>query len=355
LAALSPSGMTEELHPVRHADSLLGPIDVHVHLFGNGLGNSGCWSRRRWIMRPFLRAAARDIGLSCDFGDMDFDHLYVEQLLRWVAESSLEAAVLLAYDWVRDEDGRERRDLSDLYVSNDAVFETAARSPKLLPGISLHPARPDALDELERLAERGAVLLKLLPCVQNVDPNLPRYAPFWHRVAGLHLPLLAHTGGEFCVRSIRHDLKNPRCLRLPLECGVNVIAAHCGTCALPWDGDHVDEFLEMRARYPNLYGDLSPLSHITHLRSLERLREAPERLLHGTDYPVVSAVFPSWLKGWIHHDEWRRLNRLGNPLEKKIALTRAQGFPERVFTDLWTLLPPARVAEFLAADARTAL
>jgi predicted TIM-barrel fold metal-dependent hydrolase len=60
---------------------------------------------------------------------------------------------------------------------------------------------------------------------------------------------------------------------------------------LPWDGDHFQTFLEMRDRYPNLYGDLSPLSHITHLVSLERLREDPARLLHGTDYPVVSAVF----------------------------------------------------------------
>jgi hypothetical protein len=117
--------MPQTFHPARHADPFLGPIDVHVHLSGNGRSNPGCWSRRRWIMRPFLRAAARDIGLSCGFGDLDFDRLYVEQLLRWVEDSSLEAAVLLAYDWVRDEDGRERRDLSDLYVSNDAVLETA--------------------------------------------------------------------------------------------------------------------------------------------------------------------------------------------------------------------------------------
>jgi len=162
----------------------------------------------------------------------------------------------------------------------------------------------------------------------------------------LGLPLLAHTGGEFCVRSIRNDLKSPDCLRLPLECGVNVIAAHCATRALPWDGNHFRTFLEMRDQYPNLYGDLSPLSHITHLASLERLREDPTRLLHGTDYPVVSAVFPSFLKGWISRAELHRLNAIGNPLEKKIQLTRAQGFPECVFTDLWNLLPERVVHPF---------
>ena len=32
--------------------------------------------------------------------------------------------------------------------------------------------------------------------------------------------------------------------------------------------------------------------------------------------------------------ELHRLNAIRNPMEKKIQLTRAQGFPESVFTDL---------------------
>jgi hypothetical protein len=32
-----------------------------------------------------------------------------------------------------------------------------------------------------------------------------------------------------------------------------------------------------------------------------------------------------------------------NPLEKKIELARALGFPERVFTDLWDLIPILRL------------
>jgi uncharacterized protein len=324
----------------------LGPIDVHVHLSLNGQGSLSGWSRRRLVMRPFLAAAARDIGLRGGFGGRDFDERYLNTLVNWLEDSSLCAAVLLAYDWVRDSSGFPRKDLSDLYVSNEAVFAVARKHPKFLPGVSIHPARPDAFDELERCADQGAALLKLLPCVQNVDCNESRYKPFWERLAKLGLPLLAHTGGEFCVRSIRNDLKSPACLRLPLECGVTVIAAHCATRALPWDGDHFRSFLEMRSRYANLYGDLSPLSHITHLASLERLREDPTRLLHGTDYPVVSAVFPSFLKGWISREELHRLNAIGNPLEKKIQLTRAQGFPECVFTDLWRLLPESAVRPF---------
>jgi uncharacterized protein len=322
-----------------------GPIDVHVHLFGNGRGGLDCWRRRRWLMAPFMQAMMRDIQLTCRLDDPRLDTLYLEQLLTWISRSSLEAVVLLAYDWVHDDAGKPRKDLSDLFVSNDAVLGAAKRSTKLLPAVSIHPARSDALDELERCAASGAVLLKLLPCVQNIDCNLPRYKTFWSKLAELGLPLLAHTGGEFCVRSVRNDLKSPRCLRLPLECGVNVIAAHCGTRALPWDGDHFEEFCQMRQAYPNLYGDLSPLSHITHLKSLERLRQEPERLLHGSDYPVVSAVFPSWLKGWIDRETCQSLRAIRNPLEKRIRLTRALGFPERVFTDLWSLLPAALRAD----------
>ena len=290
-------------------------------------------------MKPFLRAGARDIGLTCGFDDAEFDRMYLDQLLSWIDQSSLEAAVLLADEWVYDDQGTIRKDLSDAFVSNDAVFAAVKRSCKLLPGVAIHPARPDALDELERCAAAGAVLLKLLPCVQNVDCNLTRYKPFWTRLAELGMPFLAHTGGEFFVRSWRNDLKSPLCLQLPLECGVTVIAAHCSTRALPWDGDHFEEFLQMRQRFPNFYGDLAALSHITHLKSLERLRDEPERLLHGTDYPVVTAVFPSWLKGWIDRETMLRLRAIRNPLEKKIQLTKALGFPDRVLTDLWQLLP----------------
>ena len=323
-----------------------GPIDVHVHLALNGEASSLGWSRRRRVMRPFLAAAARDIGLDGGFEGRDFDERYFDCLARWLDDSSLSAAVLLAYDWVHDDAGGIRKDLSDLYVSNEAVFAAVKRHPKLLPGVSIHPARPDALEELERCVEQGAALLKLLPCVQNIDCNELRYRRFWELLAGLGLPLLAHTGGEFCVRSVRNDLKSPAALRLPLDCGVTVIAAHCGTRALPWDGDHFQTFLEMRDRYTNLYGDLSPLSHITHLASLERLRQEPVRLLHGTDYPVVSAVFPSFWKGWINRQELRRLNAIRNPLQKKIELTRAQGFPENVLTDLWRLLPERTLRSF---------
>src|SRR5271165_5313781 len=67
----------------------LGSIDVHVHLSLNGRSSPDGWSRRRWMMRPFLAAAAHDIGLRGGFGARDFDEQYRDRLVRWLEDSSL--------------------------------------------------------------------------------------------------------------------------------------------------------------------------------------------------------------------------------------------------------------------------
>lgn len=314
------------------------PVDVHVHLLGNGLSGSGCWLQMPWWHAPFLQVMARDIGLRTSYRHPDFDAAYVTQLRRWVKESSLGAVVLLACDEAYTATGIRRTDLSALYVPNEYVFAVCRSDRRLLPGASIHPARPDALAELERSVEQGAVLLKLLPCVQMVDPNDHRYLRFWERMAELGLPLLAHTGGEFTLPNHRPDLETPACLKLPLECGVKVIAAHCGTRALPWGRDYFGVFSEMRKRYRNLYGDLSALSQPAHLSTLAQLRNDPARILHGTDYPVVTSAFWSRLRGWLDRPTLQWVQAERNPLERKVKLTRALGFPEQVLREAWNVL-----------------
>ncbi len=320
------------------AEENAAPVDVHVHLLGNGLDGSGCWFRSVWWHAPFLRAMARDAGLTISPTLRGFDAAYVAQLRRWLDGSSLGAAVLLASDAVYTADGTRRDDLTPLYVPNDYLFAVCRQDRRFLAGVSIHPGRPDALDELEQCLEAGAALLKLLPCVHMVDPNERRYRRFWERMAEARLPLLAHTGGEFTLPNHRPDLQTPACLRQPLECGVNVIAAHCGTRALPWDPDFFGTFNEMRDQHPNLYGDLAALSQPTHLGTLARLRTRPERILHGTDYPVATGLWASRIRGWLDRPAMARLQAIQNPLERKVALTRALGFPEAVFREAWTVL-----------------
>jgi hypothetical protein len=316
-----------------------GLIDHHVHVLGNGKSGSGCQVTVRWWQQPFVRLMARDLGLNIQPADPELDRLFAARLLQWVRESSLSKVVVLACDDVYTESGERLHGKSGIYVPNDYVFDLSRNHPEFLPGVSIHPARPDAIDELERCAVLGGALLKLLPCVHAIDCNKRIYRPFWERLAALGIPLLAHTGGEFSLPINRPDLRTPSCIRLPLECGVNVIAAHCGTRAMPWDRDYFDDFIALQSTFPNLYGDLAALSQITHLRTLECLRERSDRILFGSDYPVITSAFWSFLKHWISWDEYRRLHAIRNPLERKYQLTRALGFPDRIFTDIWKLFP----------------
>jgi uncharacterized protein len=316
-----------------------GFVDHHVHVLGNGKSGSGCQVSLRWWQHPFIRLMARDVGLDIKADDPNLDRLFADRLSQWVRESSLAKVVILACDDVYTESGERLPGRSGIHVPNDYVFDLSRKYPEFLPGVSIHPARPDAIDELERCAALRGTLLKLLPCVHAVDCNKKMYRPFWNRLATLGIPLLAHTGGEFSLPINRPDLRSPSCLRLPLECGVNVIAAHCGTRAMPWDPDYFDEFIALQGSFLNLYGDIAALSQITHLRTVEKLRERSDRILFGSDYPVVTSAFWSRKKGWISLADYRRLQAIKNPLERKFQLTRALGFPDSIFTEIWNLIP----------------
>ena len=320
-----------------HQTPGLHPIDMHVHVLGNGRSGSGCRFGVRWWQHPFARMMARNIGLEVSAGDPALDSLFVERLRGWVKVSSTPQVVILACDDVYDQRGTRHPGLSGLFVPNDYVLGLSQRFLEFLPGVSIHPARRDAIDELERCARAGAVLLKLLPCVQVVECSSPRYKPFWEALARLKLPLLAHTGGEFSLPTRRRDLQSVEMLRLPLECGVTVIAAHCGAPALPWDRDYFDQFNRMRQAFPNLFGDISALSQPMHLRTIARLRDDPRQILYGSDYPVITTAFWSWMKGWISRSELGFLRAIQNPLEKKFRLTKALGFPDQIFTEFWRL------------------
>ena len=166
----------------------------------------------------------------------------------------MSAALLLAQDEVYFPDGKKMTGFGSFYVPNEYVFKVAHAHPEFLPACSIHPARPDALDELERCLEAGATAMKCLPNCHNIDCNDPRYRRFWQRMADAGLPLLAHTGGEHTVPVIEPKYADPRVLRLPLECGVNMIAAHCATKSGLSDPEYffvlADMFAEHRTSTP---------------------------------------------------------------------------------------------------------
>jgi hypothetical protein len=319
-------------------------IDAHVHVVGNGSSGSGCWYRPRGLSRlaePFLLRT-----MQLTYADLrgDLDRKYVTRLLEYVQTSSLDAVAVFAQDEVYHEDGARWPERGTFYVPNDFVLRLAREQSRVVPVASIHPARPDALAELERCAAAGAVALKLLPNCHNVECGLPRYRRFWERLAELGLPFIAHTGGENSIDEVRPRLADPRHLRAPLEAGVIVIAAHCGTGSTLTDTDYFPVFRGMLACYPNLYGDTAAFNLPNRCRRLRacRRRGVVERLLHGSDVPVPVFAHPGLIMGLFGFRTWWRLRRIGNPLERDYQLKRAMGFPAEVFTRAAHLWPRLR-------------
>ncbi|MCC6954898.1 MAG: amidohydrolase family protein [Deltaproteobacteria bacterium] len=319
-------------------------IDCHFHIIGNGSSGSGCWVR---VTRPYHKLLARimlrffNLPPSALAGNLD--ELYLNRLVQMVRESSVSRVVGLAHELPRDRQGNPIDGFGSFYVPNDYVLSCARRHPEILAGVSIHPARPDALEELERCIQGGAAVLKLLPNCQNIDCSEPRFRPFWERLAAAGIPLLAHTGGELSVPVYNPEYADPRTLRLPLECGVNVIAAHAGSRSLFFDPDYVDALIQLAHDHPNIYVDNSALCTPTRAACIRRTLESPlrERVVFGSDLPIPPSCHAPLLRGLISKTQWRECRAISNPLERDLQLKRAIGYPAESFNRITNLIPQA--------------
>lgn len=319
-------------------------IDCHVHVIGTGKNGSGCWYRPRGLTRLGEPILLRAMGLPASALRDDFETIYVEALRAQIRDSGLDAAVILAQEEPYREDGTLIADTGSFYVPNDYVLGLARKHPEFLAAVSIHPARRDALDELERCLEGGAVILKCLPNCQNMDWNERRYRPFLERMAESGLILLAHTGSERTMPVLRPDLASPRMLTQALDVGVTCIAAHCGTGMIALDPDYFDDFVAMTKRYPNLYGDNSALAGLSlrfRPRQLRRIREDEElasRILYGSDLPVPPSGLVMAAFGMIGWGDYLASRRHEQPLARDLMLKRALGFSPASETRLASLL-----------------
>ncbi len=312
-------------------------IDLHVHIVGNGAGGSGCWYRPRGWTKWVEPLMLRNFGLPHRALREDLDALYAERLLAFVRDSSIDAVVLLAQDEPHDCEGRRLEGVGSFYVPNEYVLRLAENHPEFLAGVSIHPARVDALDELEKCLSAGAALLKCLPNCQNIDWSDRRYTRFLERMAESGLPLLAHTGSEHTLPVIDKRLADPRVLIRPLEIGVTCIAAHCGTASGPFERDYFGVFEGLVGKFPALYGDNSAFATPNgrlNGRHLERCLAEPlfGRILHGSDTPVPVLGHEALFRGQVSRRAFRSSLREGNPIERDCQLKRAMGFPEESFT-----------------------
>ena len=316
-------------------------IDCHVHIVGNGSSGSGCWIRSKALQWPLQALMVRHIGLPVSALKGDLDRIYVDKLLEWVRGSSLDAIVILAQEQVYGDDGKLLDHYGTAYVPNEYVLKLARAHPEFLPAVSIHPARPDAMEELERCIAGGAVMMKCLPNCQNIDCANPKFTNFWERMAQAGIPLLAHTGGEHTLQVVRPEYADPRTLKLPLECGVTVIAAHSASKSGLIDPEYFHHFAQMTADYPNFYGDNSAFNIPIRSRVVRHCVKSPvaAKMLHGSDYPVPIFGHWAWMRGFIDWQTFRRCQTIPNPLERDYQLKVAMGFKDETFTRVGRLIP----------------
>jgi len=210
-------------------------VDHHVHILGLGNTSSGIEINpdTRSYMHPFKMTR---FNYFMDAGNVSnetlADEQYIASLLAQVDKIPVEYRVLgLALDRFYTEDGYEDRENFEIYVPNNYVFELSLQHPReIVPAVSIHPYRKDAIQSLEKWAMKGVRVVKWIPNAQGIDPSSPLCDSFYVAMNRLDMVLLSHAGNEQALDSQgRQYLGNPLRLRRPLEAGVKVIVSHCAT------------------------------------------------------------------------------------------------------------------------------
>lgn len=282
--------------------------DAHAHLLGTGDAGSGCWVHPNldswWHPLEALRKRVILHGAGVDTRSGRIDHDYVQRLAALADDFPVGARWLLfAFEHAHDDRGAVQPGQTTFHVPDAWAAHVAQQHAERFGWVaSIHPYRDDALVRLEQALAHGALAIKWLPSAMNIDLRDARCAPFYARLQRTHTPLVVHVGEEKAVPGAgRDDLGNPLLLRLPLQHGVRVIAAHCASLGGALDIDQraptKRPAFELFARlmdepdwHANLMGDVSALFQVNRSASTWRTVLAREdwhgRLLHGSDYPL---------------------------------------------------------------------
>ena len=313
-------------------------VDFHVHVAGLGYGNSGCFVNKE--MRDNFRFPLylKAMGVTEEALAQQGDRVLFSKVSHNIEQSkSISHAVILSMDGVIDKHGVLDKNATQIYVPNTYVFEETSKTDNLLFGASINPNRPNALALLEQVAGQGAVLIKWIPSIMDIDPSDKKFTAFYQKMVELDMPLLTHTGMEKSFSNAKNELADPKRLGLPLSLGVKVIAAHIATTGHSEGEYNFERILPMFAQYPNLCADISSLTQINKLPFMHEVLKQPilkGRLLYGTDWPLQ--FFPL-VSPWYHldlislRDAWK-ISNMDNQWDRDVALKKAMKVDESVFT-----------------------
>ena len=208
-------------------------IDCHVHLAALPDGDNGCYISPKMLKSPLFRFLLWKHQLAPD-KPREANQKYLDDLLTELrASRHVQKAVLLGMDGHYDSNGVISLAHTDFLVGNDYVLKTAQAHPnELLAGVSINPQRRDAIDEVHRCADAGATLVKVLPNAQQFNPADPRYKAFYRALAERKLPFLSHVGYEFSLIGKDQSVGDPERLKVALDEGATVVAAHACSSGL---------------------------------------------------------------------------------------------------------------------------
>ena len=330
-------------------------IDHHVHIAGLGVGGTKTFVNPKMLTwrHPFhrlkLKVYMSSAGVS-DEGNADPQAATrLASLVKSIKNHGKHR--LLAFDKNYRKDGSVNLEKTEFYVPNEYVFELAERYPELfVPNISVNPYRPDAIEELEKCARRGARIVKWLPNAMGIDPSDPKCDSFYQKMKELDLILLSHGGEEKAVEAEEDQkLGNPLLLRRAVDHGVKVIVAHCAGLGSNEDldtrdrkkVDNFDLFLRLmdEKRYEGLlFGEISAMTQFNRsgkpLRTMLAREDLHERLVNGSDYPLPAVNLlirtrPLVKQGYITNSEAESLKEIYdyNPLLFDFVLKRTLKLP----------------------------
>ncbi len=356
-------------------------VDIHVHMSGAGDEE---YEGKRCHLSPEFKATLGFKFMLLLNGQSEgslTDDKVRETMWKTIGGSKdVDKVVLLAMDEVHDSNHRPMRgngagEKTQFYTPNECVMKFVKEHPdKLFLGASVHPYRPDAVNDLTEMKRQGAVLVKWIPSSQAIDPaNIKDYRNFYRKLADLGLPLLCHVGAEHTIPlpierinddSWRKDkwkytmLNRPDVIIPALQEGVTVIAAHCSLPVWDSDPDYTHEFIRLmytaKKNNWNLYADISALAlppmicpkRYMSARKIAAAKEIHDRLLLGSDFPVmVSSVIPEPAHGLDPRDiedlmeDIKDAIGVSNPLDRNIKFLRKLGFGNEIFERAAKVLP----------------
>lgn len=330
-------------------------LDYHTHLVGIGTGGSGAMVNPHMLSwaHPINRIKAAVYLSGGGIENMDnADAEYVERLVRLVrAIPNHGRHLILGFDKHYRRNGTVDLDKTEFYAPNEYVFQMAEKYPDVfVPAISVHPYREDALEALDKWAAKGAKYIKWLPNAMGMDPADPAIDPYYRKVVEHGMVILSHIGEEQAVEAEEDQaLGNPLKFRRPLNAGVKIIMAHCGSLGTNADLDSPGKepvssfelFLRLMddPRYEGqLFGDISAMTQFNRLPGpLNGLLQRPQiqkRLVNGSDYPlpainIVIRTSDMVDHGYISEEERELLNEIYdyNPLLFDYVLKRTAKLP----------------------------